>query len=71
MPRFSSARLRRLVQFCFVLFLAWTVWRLYGYAQWMAGYGGFVPRPPAAEAPSSGSNASSSRAGTIPSIPPG
>lgn len=50
MPRFSSARLRRLVQFCFVLFLSWTVWRLYGYAQWMAGNGGFVPRPPAAEA---------------------
>ena len=50
MPRFSSARLRRLVQFCFVLFLSWTVWRLYGYAQWMAGNGGFVPRPPATEA---------------------
>ena len=50
MHPFSSARLRRLIQLGFVLFLCWAAWRLYGYAQWAAGHGGFVPRPAAAEA---------------------
>ncbi len=46
----APARLRRLVQLCFVLFFSWIAWRLYAYAQWAAGSGDMVPRPAAAEA---------------------
>ena len=50
MHPFSSARLHRLIQLGFVLFLSWVAWRLFGYAQWAYGNGPFVPRPAAAEA---------------------
>ena len=50
MHPFSSARLHRLIQLGFVLFLSWVAWRLFEYAQWAYGNGPFVPRPAAAEA---------------------
>ena len=46
----SSARLHRLIQLGFFLFLSWVAWRLYEYAQGVSGNGAFVPRPAAAEA---------------------
>lgn len=50
MHPFSSARLHRLIQLGFVLFLSWVAWRLHEYAQGVSGNGAFVPRPAAAEA---------------------
>ena len=50
MHPFSSARLHRLIQLGFVLFLSWVAWRLYEYTQGVSGNGAFVPRPAAAEA---------------------
>ncbi|WP_279042790.1 4Fe-4S binding protein, partial [Bilophila wadsworthia] len=50
MHPFSSARLHRLIQLGFVLFLFWVAWRLHEYAQGVSGNGAFVPRPAAAEA---------------------
>ena len=50
MHPFSSARLHRLIQLGFFLFLSWVAWRLHEYAQGVSGNGAFVPRPAAAEA---------------------